>query len=1026
MPMIVVDNGLEDAKAAELGGFLVSLAEFSVTEAKDFEITSDRSGLVGEERFRGTIQSIEALNLSTVKLTCTIPKDKPIEGQWDLAEVAIWNSNGRMFAHGSFPPFPKTGEYGLKFYIYVTLARLGDVINITNSDTYSLPSAARVASLQPPETASQNTVVVMDSNSHLQEVANGLPADSSSPAVAVKFGAEGDVWGFTNHSRVFTGTVDKVSGLSSFTLSPGANGFWLADDEIVIVSVVAGAGKGQSRKMRFNLSAKSFTTVDAPFKNFDVNSRIMLWRSHEAALPKRHAGIPDYYVLAHGNNTYETTTVSVTPSRLESYLHVFTGTGVDGYTIPETSLPMSRVQDSTFLIVQPENGPILKPSEYVMVGNQLRIVAKLENGRRCRVWAFARSTNGAGGSTRFVDTAFDSTGDAEYSLGSVPKDANSVFVQDSGGTVYSSGDFAIIGNRIVFANGKVPPAGRKLLISQAGVALSDAQRGAMTRTFLTTAGSTREVMLPRLVADKSSLILMVNGQIVASNRYSLAGNKITTIDTIPAGAFVDVMVFWYEDTVSVSARGGEDTGPRWIDPAGEEGMPNKLIPGRVSYIAGVTTKSPSYPVDTVPDANHLIVFVRNNYFPPTEYSFDGTQVWPKELIPEGDKIEIFCFRSVESPGSVAKPLLTNVHTSGTRSVTIHKNANTQSLIVTLGRNYKHHDEYTYNAATGVLTFKEDVAADVNVMAWSYADQEQAGYQVKMFSTLQAFTPGVTKYLMQGTLTAKQDMIPFMEGELQGYDSWNLTTTSGLSYQDFIFTQPGWAGKQMQAVEFSSRKPQRRLALRSDLDGFLSKDANLADVPDKEEARRNLGVVEASDIPDVSVFLRKDANLADVVNKATARQNLGITDIINQMMQNVLLRNNNLSDIPNKAQARANLGIPEIGDLGIDFGAAFDVSINTKSWWWAKIGRLHVRGGHFEMPTNQREGTRIVIPFMKPFPSVTMSVIFSDVNPDGRNNHDAVGQLSGGYHPVGSFTVFVNEPGDASANWRGCHYIAFGY
>lgn len=1037
MPIVVVDNGIEDARRADLGGFLVSLDAFSISEATGVEVRSDRDKLVGPELYRGSILSIEAINRDSVRLTCAIPRDRPLTGQWNVTEIGIWNKNGRLFAHGVFAPFPKSAEYGLKFYVYVTLGRLGDVINITNTDNYSLPSAARVASLQPPETVSQNTVVVMDSNSHQAEVDSGLPDDSSSPDLAVKFGGDGDNWGFTGHTRIYTGTVTKVNSLRMFTLDPGSFGFWLADNEIVIVSVVDGAGKGQSRKMKYNAAGKTFTSIDDAFKNFDVNSRIMLWRSHEAALPRRHPGIPDYFVLGHGRNTYGNTTVSIPATRLDPYLHVFTGTGTDGYTIPDNQLPLSRVQDKSFLIVQPENGPILRPDQYVLIGNQLRIVGNLENGRRCCVWAFAKSDS-TGGLTRNQDVVRDSTGEAEYTLPTMPKDSNAVFIQDSTGKIYSKSDFAVIGAKVVFASNSVPPVGRTITIVIAAVATSYSQRGALTRSTSVAASATREVTAPRLISDKANAILIVNGSIVGHDRFSVAGDKITTIDTIPAGASVDVIVFWYDDTTSVTARSGYDTGPQWIDPAGEQGVPNRLIPGRVSYIAGVTIQSPSFPVDTVPDAEHLIVFVGQSYLPPTEYTYDGQNIWPKEIVQTGTRVEVFCFRSVDHAGTEAAPKLTNIRTTTSKTVQIHAGANTQSLIVTLGRVYIHSSQYTYNAATGALTFGNEVTVtpDVTVMAWSYADQNVTGKQVRMYHTLQAFVTGVNRYPLQGTLGAVQDVLPFMEGELLGYTSWTLTAQGGIYYQNFTYTQPGWANQQMQSIEFSSRIPQRRLVLRNELDGFLQADKNLSDVADKAQARANLGITDNPGGPSLGDALLKVNNLADVLDKAAARNNLGITDLLSSMMQSVLLKNNNLADVPNKVQARANLGIvgdgssglvttsfPQIANIGVSYYGAVD---------FGGAGGFKIRFGHYWNPSEPNyEGLSPVIQFrngeknLSPFSSMCFGVLSIDLNP--ANNiwirRDTVTQLA--EFNKNSFRFFLNQPGDATGYWRGCFWVAFG-
>lgn len=56
---------------------------------------------------------------------------------------------------------------------------------------------------------------------------------------------------------------------------------------------------------------------------------------------------------------------------------------------------------------------------------------------------------------------------------------------------------------------------------------------------------------------------------------------------------------------------------------------------------------------------------------------------------------------------------------------------------------------------------------------------------------------------------------------------------------------------------------------SDASKFLEKSKNLSDIPDKAEARKNLGLV------DQSLFLEKSKNLSDLTDASAARTNLGV-------------------------------------------------------------------------------------------------------------------------------------------------------
>ncbi len=82
--------------------------------------------------------------------------------------------------------------------------------------------------------------------------------------------------------------------------------------------------------------------------------------------------------------------------------------------------------------------------------------------------------------------------------------------------------------------------------------------------------------------------------------------------------------------------------------------------------------------------------------------------------------------------------------------------------------------------------------------------------------------------------------------------------------------------------------------------YLETAKNLLDVPDKAQARANLGLMDG-------VYLFSAQNLADVPNKAQARANLGIGDSALQPAGAYLQTALNLSDVPDKAAARTNIG-----------------------------------------------------------------------------------------------------------------------
>lgn len=103
--------------------------------------------------------------------------------------------------------------------------------------------------------------------------------------------------------------------------------------------------------------------------------------------------------------------------------------------------------------------------------------------------------------------------------------------------------------------------------------------------------------------------------------------------------------------------------------------------------------------------------------------------------------------------------------------------------------------------------------------------------------------------------------------------------------------------------------------------FSKKSANLSDLSDKTESRKNLDVYSKGEIDSQETLnLKKSNNLSDVSNKATARTNLNVyskSEVDSQESLN-LKKANNLSDVSDVEQARLNLDVPQNRDL-IPFG-----------------------------------------------------------------------------------------------------------
>lgn len=1042
MTMIATDLGIAAARDAGIGGYRISLKQFSITEATGFDIRPDRTELVGEEVYRADIVSVENVDINTIRLSCVIQKGRPASGQWNVGEIGIWMDNGTLFAHGNMPPFPKTAEYGLKFYVYVSLARLGEVINITTSENYSLPSAASVASLLDPVESSQNVVVVLDANSHSEEILSGMPRNSSSPALAFKYGPGGTQWGFTGYARVFVGKPDFIVSQSAFNLDVGAYGFWLSDGEVVIAQIIQGPGAGESRKMQYNKTAGRLTSIDEPFSAFNNDSKLHLWRSHENALPTRPVGLPDYMVLGYGENTYSVTTQTLSATHLVPYQHSMNGNNAENQTLPP-EFPLSDLENNKALIVVMGDN-VLAPSQYTVSGQVLRIIGGAPSTSRLTLWGFKREVDG--GQLSFQEASYAATGQREYFTPMVA-DSKAKIMVIANDTVVASDDFVLDGAKIVFVDGKQPTSGT-VVILVCGNTMSNDIRGSLARdTFPVASGvSQMEFESQSVIAGARNVIVFIGGKYLPRAQYRISGNKVILRSPV-SNTVVDVLNFISENIEIVTGRTGRDSGPKWVDPAGEEGLPNKIVPRRHTHIA---RGQPSFAISPVPDISHLIVFVDGKVLQQGNFTYDGLNIWPNETLSGGERVEIICFTSIDNPGTAARPKATRFISTGTDNFTMHQSDNPDSRIVMVDGEFVPTTSHTYSPTTGKLTFPQPIPASKEVYLWTYEDVAEVGMQVRALNVILPISTAKT-YGLKGAPRTKFDMVAAAESRILGWETFGLRLDAQFSFLEFVNTpDSALIGLDLQITHFVTRKPETRLVLREDMPGYLAgylkSTNNLSDLTDKAAARENLGLGDAALN---ARYLQKGLNLADVPDKGAARDNLGITGIVQNIMDNVLLKGNNLADVPDKGAARANLGIgtaalfnveqflfaaqnlADVPDkaaarrnLGITGTGGVEGDFTDRNSWWASIGPLHIRGGRFQTP-NMGEGSIPTIPFKTPFPSMCATVVLTDINPDGRSDHDAVGQIF--QEPTtGYFRVFVNEPGRASSNWRGCWYIAFGW
>lgn len=912
MSIIATDVGLQASANAEAGGILVKISSFAVTESPNPVLDPADTALVGTPVFSGSIESVEALSSSTVKFTISIPKGFPSTGNWSLTELGLYTDNGVLFARGTLPNFPKTSAYGLKFFVFVSAARLGTTINITVSDTYSLPSAAAIDNLLSPADSNQNVIVVLDESSQLEEYENTGDVASSSAGIAVKTGPGGLQWSFLGHERVFKGKADQTFvtsslTLTSFVLDPNSKGFWLNDGEVVIAQVAGGSNFGESRKLKYTKATNRFDVLRKPFKVLNSNTVLSIWRSSSASLPLRSTTLPDFLVLGKGRNDFVRTQSANGAGKLVALSYAITGNDGSTYTIPELSIPSAVLAiEANLLVTRSELG--IFNTSFNTAGNTITFSTPLLTGQSATVRAFQFvSSQEEGGEFLFQEAKYTATGNAMYQLPAIPDTEEYVWAYNATTSkFYDQSKYTLSASRLTFTTGNIPASGDELYFITFAHAPDGYSRSKLVRNGFETTASTIAFASSALITDFKKLQLFIDGKYVPKSLFTVDGNNVILKTAIAGPHTVDLLNFT-SDTTEVSAMlSGRDDGPSWIDPAGEEGAPNTLIPVRFEYTGAAGTAT--YTVAPVSNKDYILAFM------------DGRRLFASEItyVPNSSivtlagsnvlnaKIDIVCFTEVKSTGSSPNVTLVQLTSTGGNSYTIQTGANPLALLVSVAYAYGslliHKREYNYDPATGIILFNANIATGLLIEAWSFMSNSAIGFRTRVQIDSFKARNNRTHYALRSKVDFERNILTFggVNGELIDHSKFSLSTVNNSTALDLTSTFPN--NTDVETVSFIASTPQSRLMLRETADNaYLRRDAGLWDVSDVEDARRALGVSNDALNGD---YLRRDLNLGDLTNAAQARANLGL----DALDATYLRRSQNLADLSNFVTARTNLDV----------------------------------------------------------------------------------------------------------------------
>ncbi len=804
--LTITKAGLAAIRAADEGGFKLSMKSFKLSEHDISGVTAtefiDATDLFGIAVYSGDITLVEPTAISTVKLTLTIPKHVPTTGSYFFRELGIYLDTGELFAIGPLnPAYEKTSEFGIKLFVTSTANRLGDVAAVTINQNTSLPSYSQLRYVPAPIEAEHNVVAILDELT----TKYGHPA----AGLAVRSGPGMLHWSFVGHNRIYHGLTDSVADFSSFVVSPTTGGFWLNDGEVVICQITTGQGAGACRRMEYTKATGAFTVVDAPFEAINNTSTVAIWRDNANQLPNRTEASSNYLVLGHGINSWQR--VDPTPSTYYTY---------EAFSV--SSILTSESQFTDNHLVPPNgdmlvfvwcNGVLMPETAYSLSWNIITVYGK-PYGTKIDILLIKKVASTI--SRASILAAFESkhTGDGQtkrFQFSVIPKSRSWVNVFINNKLVHQQ-DYDVEASSILLRTAAA--VGDEIIITQLGLYEDEFGACHTYRTFRQITPGNMDVVLSDRLTTQSEIVVFVDGEKYSQDDFILLDHGIKLIKNpafVGGSSFVDLTVFIpdvnYANQDAPVTVAGMDTGPQWIDPAGFEGPPNRLVPKTVSIISdGAQT---IIPVPEVPNSDHVLLFIGGEYKNRSTYSYSLGRVIMNVPAQSGTLVDVVCFTNDESYGGFEVQCSTfNLITSGDTFYQLATVNDVDSIIVTLDGAYMHKSTYTVDPQSRI--FFQAMAPGKSLEVWYFTSVPREGFRTTLRYD-QSSGNSANNYPLSQSVVRKQDMINFIGVGKYDANRYDINASG-----DKVVLNPNAATNvPVVSYSFSSGFPKSRLLTREE-------------------------------------------------------------------------------------------------------------------------------------------------------------------------------------------------------------------
>jgi len=542
------DVGLKAINNASAGGQLVDATFFKIGDSASSPQKRDMTDILGQTLFEGSIHHVEVLNKNTARFVFEVPGYQVVEDT-EIKEIAVYLSNHVNLGRAVFkaPLILIKGETTRFNCLLVTNRCDLTTINVTFGDYSSIPMTPFLHQLQAPSESSFNAVTVLDG----QQNGDG----STSPVLAMRYGAGSFQWAFSNHTRIYFG---KPTAATSTTVT--VDGLELEENELLIGHIVSGNGMGRTRRFRFT-NNKLVEADSKPISGLDAQSTIALWRLSSGAgaiggacpYPPNPKGVPSDWVLTRGfgecpqwappkGGGGNVSTLYQAPSKLVMSSVNFTGTGDDA----RFTFGALNIENVNY--IQPALGGVQQHrSAFDMQGNEIEFVEKISPDIPVDLRMFTRIPSN--GSRLIIKTDYF-VGDGQrqsFKLSQKVENANYIKAYIRGTrqslTTYTYDEAT---QTLTFVS--PIPEGIDVELRSFRVEDYEGYSTVITTATTTTSDDTLFLELPVTPQSIEQVEISQSGSHIHGNLYTMVDNKIILAGPIRKGLEVEITI--YDNVIS--------------------------------------------------------------------------------------------------------------------------------------------------------------------------------------------------------------------------------------------------------------------------------------------------------------------------------------------------------------------------------------------------------------------------------------------------------------------------------------------